>query len=67
MTSARGLGLAANQVGLTQRFFAMGHDSFDVFQKPAILYNARIIRASEEQEIGEEGCLSFPRHILQCV
>jgi peptide deformylase len=60
MTSAQWIGLAANQVGLTQRFFAMGHDSFDVFKKPAILYNARIIQASEEQEIGEEGCLSFP-------
>jgi peptide deformylase len=60
MMSARGLGLAANQVGHTQRFFAMGHSSFDVFKKPAILYNARIITASEEQEIGEEGCLSFP-------
>ena len=60
MTSAGGMGLAANQIGLTQRFFAMGHRSFDVFKKPAILYNARIITASEEQEIGEEGCLSFP-------
>ena len=60
MTTARGMGLAANQVGSTQRFFAMGHSSFDVFQKPAILYNARIITASDEQEIGEEGCLSFP-------
>jgi peptide deformylase len=60
MTSARGIGLAANQIGLTQRFFGMGHSSFDVFRKPAILYNARIITASEEQEIGEEGCLSFP-------
>ena len=60
MMSANGLGLAANQVGLAQRFFAMGHRSFDVFTKPAILYNARIITASEEQEIGEEGCLSFP-------
>lgn len=60
MISANGMGLAANQIGLTQRFFAMGHDSFDVFSKPAILYNARIIKTSEEQEIGEEGCLSFP-------
>jgi peptide deformylase len=60
MMSSNGIGLAANQVGLTQRFFGLGHDSFDVFQKPAILYNARIITASEEQDIAEEGCLSFP-------
>ena len=60
MTQSRGLGLAANQLGVTQRFFAMGHESFDVFTKPVILYNAKIIKASEEQEIDEEGCLSFP-------
>jgi len=60
MMYSNGIGLAANQVGITQRFFSIGHDSFDVFKKPAILYNARIITASEEQEIGEEGCLSFP-------
>ena len=60
MTQSRGLGLAANQIGVTQRFFAMGHKSFDVFTKPVILYNAKIIKASEEQEIDEEGCLSFP-------
>jgi peptide deformylase len=60
MTSARGLGLAANQIGITQRFFGIGHESFDVFKKPVILYNARIIQASDKVEIGEEGCLSFP-------
>jgi peptide deformylase len=60
MLRSNGIGLAANQIGIAQRFFAMGHDSFDVFSKPAILYNARIIKTSEEVEIGEEGCLSFP-------
>ena len=60
MTSANGIGLAANQIGITQRFFGIGHSSFDTFKKPAILYNARITKASEEVEIGEEGCLSFP-------
>lgn len=60
MLKSHGIGLAANQIGITQRFFAMGHDSFDEFKKPAILYNARITKASEEVEIGEEGCLSFP-------
>jgi peptide deformylase len=60
MVRSNGIGLAANQVGVTQRFFGMGHSSFDEFKKPAILYNARLIKASEEVEIGEEGCLSFP-------
>jgi len=60
MISAGGIGLAANQVGITQRFFGIGHDSFDNFKKPTILYNARMTKISEEVEIGEEGCLSFP-------
>lgn len=60
MVRAHGIGLAANQVGVTQRFFGIGHSSFDEFKNPAILYNARVIKASEELEIGEEGCLSFP-------
>ena len=60
MISARGIGLAANQVGCTQRFFGIGHESFDTFKKSAILYNARMTKVSEEVEIGEEGCLSFP-------
>ena len=63
MTSANGLGLAANQIGVTQRFFGIGHHSFDEFKKPVILYNARITRASEEVAIDEEGCLSFPGQI----
>lgn len=60
MIQANGIGLAANQVGITQRFFGIGHSSFDEFKKPVILYNARITRASEEVEIADEGCLSFP-------
>jgi len=60
MVSSHGIGLAANQIGSTKRFFGIGHSSFDEFKKPAILYNARIIKASEEVEIDEEGCLSFP-------
>ena len=63
MTTAHGIGLAANQVGITQRFFGIGHISFDEFKKPVILYNARITKASEEVEIDEEGCLSFPGQI----
>jgi len=60
MLTSYGIGLAANQIGVTQRFFGIGYSSFDEFKKPAILYNARIKKASEEVEIGEEGCLSFP-------
>ena len=54
-----GMGLAANQVGLTKRFFALGHESFDRFKKPAIIWNPRVITQSEEKVVDVEGCLSF--------
>ncbi len=54
-----GMGLAANQIGLTKRFFAIGHDTFDIFQKPVIIWNPRLIKTSEEKVIDVEGCLSF--------
>ncbi len=54
-----GMGLAANQIGLTKRFFAIGHDTFDRFKKSAIIWNPRLIKTSEEKVIDVEGCLSF--------
>ena len=60
MKMQNGLGLAANQVGITKRFFCIGYDSFDVFKKPVILWNPLIVRSSEETTEDVEGCLSFP-------
>ncbi len=60
MTASNGIGLAANQVGITKRFFCIGYDSFDVFKKPVILWNPLIVRSSEETTEDVEGCLSFP-------
>tara|TARA_A100001011_G_scaffold19900_1_gene20244 strand:- start:9498 stop:9992 length:495 start_codon:yes stop_codon:yes gene_type:complete len=59
MKMQNGLGLAANQIGITKRFFAIGHDSFDTFQKPAIIWNPSIKKQSAEKVIDLEGCLSF--------
>ena len=59
MLDQQGMGLAANQVGITKRFFAIGHDSFDTFQKHAIIWNPKVIKFSEEKVIDVEGCLSF--------
>ena len=59
MLDERGMGLAANQIGITKRFFAIGHESFDTFQKHAIIWNPQVIDASEEKVIDVEGCLSF--------
>ena len=59
MEDERGLGLAANQIGITKRFFAIGHESFDTISKPAIIYNPSIIKSSKEKVMDMEGCLSF--------
>ena len=50
MINSRGMGLAANQIGITKRFFAFGHESFDKIQKPAIIWNPSIVRESEEKK-----------------
>ena len=59
MLDERGMGLAANQIGITKRFFAIGHESFDTFQKHAIIWNPQVINSSEETVVDIEGCLSF--------
>ena len=59
MLDENGMGLAANQVGITKRFFAMGHETFDTFQKHAIIWNPHVINFSEQKVIDVEGCLSF--------
>ena len=59
MLDEKGMGLAANQIGITKRFFAIGHDSFDTFQKHAIIWNPQVINSSDEKVIDVEGCLSF--------
>ena len=65
MIHSQGMGVAANQLGITKRFFAIGHESFDVFKKPAIIYNPVLVSADEENEVAQEGCLSFPEVLLQ--
>ena len=60
MHTANGMGLAANKIGITKRFFAIGHNTFDTFQKSAIIWNPLIKKQSEETIFDVEGCLSFP-------
>ena len=59
MLDENGMGLAANQIGITKRFFAIGHESFDTMSKPAIIYNPKILKSSKDKVIDLEGCLSF--------
>ena len=62
MRNAKGIGLAANQVGLNKKFFIvdlLGLEEYDNF-KPLVVINPEIIEYSDEQIIMEEGCLSLP-------
>lgn len=55
MYDAPGVGLAAPQIGVQKRVIVI-----DVDDKLMALCNPRIVDASEETELDEEGCLSLP-------
>jgi peptide deformylase len=58
MRAAKGVGLAANQIGVAQRVAVVDVGEED--PPPLALINPVIIERSEEQETAEEGCLSIP-------
>jgi len=54
MTDAKGVGLAATQVGIPKRLFVL-----EIENRPMVFINPRIIKAVGK-EPAEEGCLSLP-------
>jgi peptide deformylase len=59
MYEAGGVGLAAPQVGISKRFFVMDTRDEDGNKIPMVFINPQIIHVEGEQ-VGDEGCLSFP-------
>ena len=62
MRNAKGIGLAANQVGLNKKMFIIdlhGLEEYENF-KPLVIINPEIVLYSDELIIMEEGCLSLP-------
>jgi peptide deformylase len=59
MYDAQGVGLAAPQVGVSKRLFVMDVPLEKGERNPIALINPEIIMQEGEQ-IGDEGCLSFP-------
>lgn len=59
MEKAGGIGLAAPQVGISKRLFVMDTPVEDGENERHVLINPEIIHIEGEQ-IGDEGCLSFP-------
>jgi peptide deformylase len=65
MRNANGVGLAAPQVGILQRFFVVELPEDEEANQPRetyILFNPKIVKERGEQ-IGYEGCLSIPGYI----
>jgi peptide deformylase len=60
MINNRGIGLAANQIGLNKRIFVMGSESSNDFPRPLALFNPIIVESSKNLIEDQEGCLSYP-------
>lgn len=60
MLDQHGIGLAANQIGITKKVFTMGSFNIAGFPEPFALFNPRIIEHSQESVLDQEGCLSYP-------
>jgi peptide deformylase len=60
MIEANGIGLAANQIGITKRVFVMGSNNISGFPAPFAVFNPQIVETSTDMITDQEGCLSYP-------
>ena len=58
MRAAKGVGLAANQIGIARRVAVVDVGEED--PPPLVLINPVIVEGGDEVETAEEGCLSIP-------
>ena len=62
MKKAPGVGLAANQIGILKQIITVHiQDKEKEIEKIYALFNPRIVNASKELIVMEEGCLSLPK------
>ena len=59
MRESNGIGLAANQVGVPYKIFAMYGDP------TYVVVNPKIVEVSDEMITLEEGCLSYPKLLVK--
>jgi len=62
MYAAPGIGLAAIQIGVTQRVITMDLAKKDDPKAPEVFINAEVTWKSDERSVYEEGCLSIPEY-----
>ena len=69
MADRDGIGLAATQVGVDLRLLILSPYAFggeeDVFKPNVIIINPEVVWESDEKEVADEGCLSFPGVFIQ--
>ena len=58
MYDASGIGLAATQIDVHERVIVI--DVSEERDQPMVIINPEILWASDEKQLGEEGCLSVP-------
>ena len=58
-SKTKGVGLAANQIGINKRVCVVN------VKEPIVLINPKIVEKSKEQFIFPEGCLSFPKKYIR--
>lgn len=62
MHGAKGIGLAAPQVGVLKRVIVVDISRLDEEPQPFRMANPEILWRSDDLASGEEGCLSLPEH-----
>jgi peptide deformylase len=67
MYAAPGIGLAAPQVGVTQRVIVLDIAKDDAKPSPLRMANPELIWVSDEDAVFNEGCLSLPEHYADVV
>ena len=65
MIHHNGVGLSANQIGISERAFAMVRDI--EYNEIIVCFNPKIVKTSTKKSVMEEGCLSYPELFLDVV
>ena len=66
MYDAPGIGLAGPQIGLMSRLIVLDCVKDEsATPRPLVMFNPRVIAASDEKSVYEEGCLSIPEQYAE--
>lgn len=67
MYAAPGIGLAAPQVGVSQRVIVVDVGKEETDRQPIRMANPEVVAVSDDDNTYEEGCLSVPEHYAAVV